>query len=146
MLNELSNDEDDLRRHKRFLYAKGNAIIAQFKHCSDDVKTRLFRSFCYNVYGGHLWSKYKSTSMDKVSVAFNDVYRKLFNIKRGASISAIYVINNLDGFRTVMRKASFSFRNRIFESDNKYVQLITNSVFFYCASSLSQLWLRDLFT
>ena len=145
-LNDCSDDEDDLLRHKRFLYAKGNSIISRFKDCTDEVKTRLFKTFCHNVYGGHLWSQYKQSSMGKVVVAFNDVYRKLFGIRRGVSMSGIYVQNNLDGFKTLLRKASFNFRNRLLESINEYVTVITRSVFFYCESTLTHSWAHNLFT
>ena len=30
---------------------------------SDDVKLLLFRTFCYNLYGGHIWSSYRSKDM-----------------------------------------------------------------------------------
>ena len=98
-LNEASDDEGDLVRHKRYLYAKGNSIISKFKQCSDDVKERLFRTFCYAVYGGHLWSRYKLSTFNRLTVAFNDIYRKLFNVQRGASMSTIYVNKNLYTFK-----------------------------------------------
>lgn len=31
LLNDESNDEDDLVHHKKYLYAKGNSLIAKFK-------------------------------------------------------------------------------------------------------------------
>ena len=114
-LNDQSNDEDDLVHHRRYLYAKGNSIITKFKNCSDDVKHKLFKTFCNNAYGGHLWSKYKSDGMYKVKVAFNDIYRKLFDVKRGISMSEIYVRNSIDGLNVILRKACFRFRTRLFE-------------------------------
>ena len=36
-------------------------LIRKFKKCSDEVKLRSFRTFCYNIYGGYLWSSYNSS-------------------------------------------------------------------------------------
>ena len=106
---------------------------------------RLFRTFCYNVYGGHLWTVYKTQMFNKLKVAFNDVYRNLFHIRRGESMSAIYVNNNVDSFRTLLRKAANNFRMRLMNSTNKYVCVVAQSVFFYTKSSFTMLWNKELF-
>ena len=144
-LNETCSDEDDMVRHKRYLYATGNLLISRFKSCSDEVKRMLFKTFCYSAYGGHLWTKYKDSNFSKVTVAYNDVYRHLFYIKRGTSMSMEYVTNNLHCFKSLMRKASFNFRKRLLLSGNIYIKTIVHSVFFYKHSSFTQMWLKDLF-
>ena len=143
-LNDQCDDNDDLLRHRKYLYARGNALIARFKDCSNEVKTRLFRTFCNNAYGGHLWSRYSDFSMHKLNVAFNDIYRKLFGVKRGVSMSDIYVRSNIDCLRVVLRKASYRFRKCVLLSSNIFVRFLTTSVFFY-KSSLSSLWTKELF-
>ena len=138
-------DFEDMMRHRKYMYAKGNILVRKFKECSDSVKLRLFRTYCYNVYGGHLWSKYKTLDFHKLIVAFNDVYRLLFNVKRGVSMSEIYVNSNIDHFKIIVRKASYRFRLRLQKSDNQVVSTIMKSVFFYSYSSLNNMWLRDIF-
>ena len=49
-------DDDDLNRQMRSLYGRGNALVRNFKHCSDLVKFQLFKTFCCNLYCCHLWS------------------------------------------------------------------------------------------
>ena len=56
IINDDMNDNDDMLRYKRYLCGKGNLLIQNFNACSDDVKLHLFRTFCYDVYGGHLWT------------------------------------------------------------------------------------------
>jgi hypothetical protein len=146
MLSHDLHDDEDLGRHRRYLYAKGNMLIKNFQECSDEVKYHLFKTFCHNVYGGHLWTVYKAQSMNKLNVAFNNVYRTLFHIKRGTSMSSLYVHNNIDSFTILLRKAAFSFRNRLLTSLNNYVMLIVSSVYFYCHSSFTINWARNLFT
>ena len=77
--NDLTDDED-IGRHRRYLYCTGNMLVSKFKMCSEDVKKRLFSTFCYNTYGGHIWTSYKAESFRKAKVSFNDVYRPLFGL------------------------------------------------------------------
>lgn len=65
------------------------------------------------MYGGHLWSKYSPGGMNKLNVAFNDIYRKLFKIKRGTSMSCIYVHNNIDGLKAVLKEGLLSLPTAI---------------------------------
>ena len=60
-------------------------------------------------------------------------------------MSNIYVQNNVDSFRVLLRKAAYSFRLRILNSSNKNVQLISQTVFFYQYSSQTKLWYKELF-
>ena len=146
ILSEDMQDDEDLCRHKRYLYSKGNMLIKNFNNCSDEVKHCLFKTFCNNIYGGQLWTSYKRRGMTKLKVAFNNVYRYLFNVKRGASMSALYVHNNVDSLNVILRKAAYSFRKRLLESTNKFIVLLTSSVYFYRFSSYTVTWARDLFT
>ena len=93
----------------------------------------------------YLWSKYSKTYFNKVKVAFNNIYRHLFGIKLGASISASMVGNKVDCFKVLLRKYHFSFRNRLFKSDNCYVKIIATSFYFNHQSNLNKVWLSDLF-
>ena len=54
-------------------------LINRFKHCTDDVKTRLFHSHCSSLYGGVLWCKYTKAKHKTAKIAYNDIYRGLNN-------------------------------------------------------------------
>ena len=82
---------------------------------------------------------------NRVKVAFNNVYRHLFNIPYGASISMSMVFNNIDCFQVLCRKYAYSFRKRIFECDNTLVKCIAMSSFFNVESSFSRVWASELF-
>ena len=77
MISNDMNDTHDMKRHKKYLYSKGNMLCNKFKDCSREVKIRLFRTYCNNVYGGHLWTSYRARDLKRLSVAFNDTYRML---------------------------------------------------------------------
>ena len=116
------DDEEDIMRHVKCLYATGNMLISRFFKCSDEVKTKLFKSFFSNTYGSHLWCRYRQSIYKKSAVAYNNIYRKLFSVRRGVSILAIYVNNNIDPFGVLLRKSIFSFRTRLYESDNSLIK------------------------
>ena len=69
-----------------------------------------------------------------------------FNVKLGASMSAIYVNNNIDVFTVLIRKNLGSFRKRLLSCDNKLISCIPTSVFFIFNSSQSDKWQNLLFT
>ena len=71
------NDDKDISRQCRKLYAQGNILVRKFHMCSPDVKVALFRAYCTPVYTAHLWCNFKKSSLRRLSEAFNDVMRML---------------------------------------------------------------------
>lgn len=145
MISDKCVDDDDIFRQVKSIYARGNMLISRFRTCSDDVKLKLFRSFLSNAYGSHLWTKYKFVTYRKVVVAYNDIFRKLFGIKRGESMSALYVRNNIDSVGAIIRKSCFNFITRITESDNILIQSIRASLFYF-GSPIYDRWCKVLYT
>ena len=79
-------------------------------------------------------------------MAYNNIYRKLFHIKRGDSISAGYVASNIDCFNVLVRKHVFAFRQRICESSNVLLETIVSSAFYKYGSKLTMQWNDLLYT
>ena len=117
------------------LYARRNLIIRNFKHCSNDVKIRLFKTFCSNMYCGHLWSYYFSYSYSKIRVAFKQIYRCLMKLDR-SSISQSRLIYDIDNFGIIIRKAGYKFTERLMKSENTVIGAIINAIFFQCSTTL----------
>ena len=145
-LDNCVQDDDDISRHIKAIYSRGNSMINKFKMCSYDVKLCLFKTYLSSVYGCQLWTLYKPSVFKKAIVAYNNVCRKMFTIARGESMSAFYVNNGLDSFTVLNRKNIGGFRKRLQDCDNMLVQNIVSSVFFYFHSSHSANWQRFLFT
>ena len=61
-LTNAFTDNDDINRQVRPLYCSANQLKSAFSQCSFDVKNLLFKSYCTNFYGSHLWSKYLKSS------------------------------------------------------------------------------------
>ena len=130
-----NDDDDDIIRYVKSLYSRGNMLISRFKICSSSIKVKLFRLFLCKTYGSHLWSIYKQYTYKRILVAFNNIYRNLFGILWGKSLSAIYANNNIDSFRVLVRKNVYSFTTRLGASSNLLVQCIVSSLFYYHSSS-----------
>ena len=109
------DDEEDIMRHVKRLYATRNMLISRFRKCSDEVKSKPFKSFFSNAYGSHPWCSYRQSIYKKSVVAF--IVNCL--VLGGVSISAIYVNNNIDQFGVLLRKSIFSFRTRLYEFDKR---------------------------
>ena len=135
-------DDCDIGRQTQSVFSRGNILIRKFNACSDDVKTELFKSYLYSMYGMHLWNSFSNSSLYKLKIAYNDVFRKLFKIDRRASISAAFVSFNVDCFRVRKRKGVFSFLQRLHTSPNQLVDIILRSVFFSFGSKMYNSW-RD---
>ena len=133
------NDDLDINRHVRGLYARGNLMINRFRNCSEDVKICLFKSYFTSLYGGALWNRYKKASLKKAKVAYNDIFRGLFNIMRGVSVSMLYMFCGIDGFDVLVRKNVFSFQQRLKKTVNTIIKSIISSQF-HDTSPLSKKW------
>ena len=144
LLQSNQSDESDMKRHVKGIYTRGNMLVSRFKNCSANVKKHLFQAYCSNAYGSQLWSNYKKSVYQKVKVAYNDVYRKLFNIQRGESISAIFVLNQVDTFCILRRKLMYSFKSRLSRSENQLIRTILEADNF-ATSSISAEWQRSLY-
>ncbi len=137
-------DDLDMNRQMRSIYGRGNMLIKNFKHCTDNVKTRLFNTFCSNFYCSHLWHNFNRSSLNKVRVAFKKIYRSLFGLDRLASITQHMVSLNTDSFDVLIRKSSHNFYERLVKSENMIIGAIVNSMFFF-DSSLYKHWLKVIY-
>ncbi len=145
VLNSECKDDLDMMRQCRSIYARGNCLVHKFSKCSVDVKLELFRAYCSNVYLGQLWCNYKLSTYRKLKVAYNNVFRALLKIKRGDSVSEMYVRTNTDCFNVIMRKAVYSFYRRTMNNTNTLVSTMAGSIYFTCGSKLFDKWNRVLF-
>ena len=145
-LNSNCMDDIDINRQMRSVYIHGNCIIQKFRMCSNDVKVQLFRSYCYNMYGSPLWSNFTPRVLDKLRVAYNNVFRTFMFIDRRASVSQAFVQRNIHHFNVIFRKSIYGFRTRLLKSENELVSTIIRSPFFIYGSFLNLHWENILFT
>jgi hypothetical protein len=51
-------DNDEMLKHVRGLYARCNTVLRKFASCSPSIKLHLFQTYCSSFYCAHLWSNY----------------------------------------------------------------------------------------
>ena len=111
----------DMVRQLRYIYARGNTLIRNFYNCCDDIKLTLFRSYLYNIYCCQLWTQYSNVHIRKLIVAYNNIFRHLFNIKHPCSMSMLYMFFNVDHFTVLMRRSIVNFKTRLLFSTNSFI-------------------------
>ena len=137
-------DDSDIARQYKIIYAQGNALIRKFYMCSEHVKCTLFRSFCTSLYTCQLWCNYKSESIRKLYVAYNNVFRLLCHEPRYCSASYMFVTRGLPTCKMLIRKKLYSFMMCIAKSGNTILQSILNSDALY-TSQMYQHWRSVLY-
>lgn len=140
ILNKSTRDDEDIMRQVRAIYSRGNVLISRLRHCSVDVKISIFRSFMSTAYCCQLWSNSRCLSLHKLTVAYNNIFRKFVGIRRGVSMSATYVAYGIDPMCVIIRKSTFSFQSRIKESSNCIIESIRNSLFHNTVSAINARW------
>ena len=106
-------------------------LIRKFYFCSVGIKLKLFRTYCCNIYSGHLWCKYSVSSLSKARVAYNSILRKLLHIPRvedGKSYSAkaMFAKYNIPSFDANMRKLIHSFSLRLENTSHSILKYISS--------------------
>jgi len=120
-------DTAKLLRRKRELYANANLLSCRFRHCSNDVKVYLFKTFFSNIYCNSLWVPLSVKSLKSVQVAYNDAFRSMFGYSRMHSASQMFAENGVQDFNAMCRRSAFSLLRRLSTSENIILINIMNS-------------------
>ena len=63
----------------------------------------------------------QKAKLAKLRVAYNNVYRKVFDLKRQSSASEMFVWNNICNLKVLMRKSIFACTTRLADSKNTII-------------------------
>ena len=127
IITEQMDDDDDMYRQRRALYAQANMLIRKFHFCTDEVKISLFRAYCTPIYTAPLWVSYKKESYRKLWVAYNDCLRILLNKPRTyTSVSKLFCDSRLCSFEALLRNLMYKFMCRMEGSQNDVIMLLSN--------------------
>ena len=77
--------------------------------CTESVKITLFRSFCTSLYTCELWWNYRSETLRKLCVAYNNVFIFLCSEPRNCSASHMFVSRGLPTRKMLIRKSVYAF-------------------------------------
>ena len=116
----------------RCVYTTGNIPIKIVRKCSNDVKIKLFNSYCTNSYCCTLWTKFTAVFKRKMVTAYKQVFRSCLKCKKeGTNItSGVHTKYNKKGTTLQMingdielyHKMDICCRQRIFLSGNLFVK------------------------
>ena len=124
-------------------YVQGNVIARKFYMYTENVKIKLFNTYCNNMYTAHLWWKHTKASIRSMHVAYNNVFRLLFDLDRRCSASEMFALRRVDSCQSILRKAMYSFVVRLKKSQNGIIRNLLESDLIF-QSGLSKYWLRSL--
>ena len=122
ILHHTMDDTSDIMAQLRQFYGRGNTIVRKFGGCSNDVKRILFNSYCGSFYCSSLWTAYNDYTMNRLKVAYNNVFRKLHKLPFNCSASEMFVNNRVKTFLHLRRNAMSSLTDRLLDSKNTILQ------------------------
>ena len=113
--------DEDINRQVRYLYKTENRLKTCFYKCSTKIKNVLFRTYCSSMYTCQLRSNFLSSSLKRIRVAYNNLFRFLHGLARYVSAHEQQVLNNSSTFDAIVRKMFCSFVYRCYESNSKVI-------------------------
>ena len=137
-------DGIDIQQQVKATYARGNALISRFRKCDNNVKVKLFKSFCSSFYGCNLWCNYPKYALRKLKSAYGRVFRQLFKVQDMSSTGFKMLELCIDNVNVIIRKNAGSFYKRLLSSNNNLIQVLIQSVQF-CDSAIFKHWQKNLF-
>ena len=108
VISPVSDDNLDIARQMRLLYARTNVIIRKFGKHSKDVKLCLFRAYCIQFYGAGLWETFNITVMKRFEAAYVKCVKMFFGFARLDSVTAMFCELGLPTFKTILHNAKFN--------------------------------------
>ena len=76
-MNKGCSDDSDINRQMRSFYIRSNYFVLSFSNCSVEVKSQLFSAYCSSMYCAALWCNFKKYTIHKLTVAYNNSFRRL---------------------------------------------------------------------
>ena len=137
-------DDDDMRKEMRKLCYRGNCLVRTFNFCTDDVKSTLFKSYCYSLYCSSLWSCFKRATFQRLKVNYNNIMRRLMQVPPFSSASFLFGSLGVKTVQELIRTNQYSLMRRIESSANSLIVLL-NSSEAILRSSIRQHWWNSLF-
>ena len=89
----------------------------------------MFKSYCSSLYTSSLWCNYRSESLRKLCVAYNNVFRKITFLPRDCSASLMFATRDLPTCKILIRKHAYIFMKSVAESRNVILHSIVRSLF-----------------
>ena len=146
ILTENLRDDEEILKQTRTLYAQGNVMLRKFGCCFTEVKKTLFQSYFTKVYCCPLWANYTKANFNKFKVAYNNITRRLLGYHYRDSASEMFVTNNLDSVKVLLRKHMYNLKVRIESSGNDILKSIYDNFYIRSSGAINKCWQTSLYT
>ena len=123
-------DKSSMCKTIRSMYAIGNMVSRKFKDCNEEVKVKLFKSYCSTFYCCSLWTSYTTSTIGAVKICHNNVFRLFVKTSLLDSISLHLFKRNVWNFDIIRRNCIYSMHYRVLNSKNSLINGIVKSDYF----------------
>ena len=87
--SDSKSDDCDMLRQMRLLYAKSNQLLQTLVMVLRMLISLYFK-LLHSIVLSFLWNDYKNSTFNKIRVAFNNAYRKIFGLPKRSSARTMY--------------------------------------------------------
>ena len=140
------------------LNIKTNNLLSEFSFSESTTLSRLFQSYCMNVYGSSLWKFNYHNNIERFCVSWRKVIRRIWKIPYRTHNALVHLINKCNSIVNILEKRCIKFLWNLLNSENvffsricKYSMFNTDSTigenlkyFIYLYDLLYDDWFRDL--
>ena len=109
---------------------KANFVLFRFKSSDPHVKMKLFQAYCLSFYGSSLW-RLDCPELNSLSVAFNNVIRRIWNLPQRSHTSVVHCLGSTGGIHNII----FSRFCTMFNACISYASPLIRSIFTVSAQS-----------
>ena len=145
ILSNNKNDDLDIDRQRKKIYAQGNSILRKFHMCSVEVKVELFKTYCTPLYTAHLWTNYTNLAIKNFYIAYHNVMKLFLGLPKWEHNRPQCVQYNIPHGPALLRSFIYKFIIRLYSSQNKLLYVIGRSDCLY-ESQIRKKWQSLLYT
>ena len=127
ILSNNKNDDLDIERQRKKIYAQGNSILRKFHMCSIEVKVELFKTYCTPLYTAHLWTNYSNQALKNFYIAYHNVMKLFIGLPKREHNRPQCVQYNIPHGPALLRNFIYKFICRLYNSQNKILFVIARS-------------------
>ena len=95
-------DDKDIKKQFRRQNAVSNVLFRKFSFAHTEAKIKLFKSYCYQIYGCVLCRHSYPNSSSKLTVSYSDTFKRLINVLRYTSPSLAFAMNATNHINVVV--------------------------------------------
>ena len=100
------------------LNVKTNNLLSEFSFSESITLSRLFKSYCMNVYGSSLWRYNNHNNIERFCIAWRKAIRRLWKIPYRTHNALVYLINECNSISIILEKRCVKFLWNLLNSDN----------------------------